>query len=198
MTKIIEYEEVESEQPEAFRFSKEEYLGLFRLGILPANLKTELINGEIIRQMSKGELHSGLVGLIMTYLIKQYPNDEFTFRPEGPVDLPGSSIPEPDLAVCVYQTAAYTKEYPNEKSTLLIIEIANTSLGYVRGRKKEIYAKAGIPEYWIVNLVDDQVEVHHTPNVNRGEYEHRTIVHREGRIKSNLLGDHPVERFLAP
>lgn len=198
MTKIIEYEEVQLNDPEVYRFSKEEYLELYRSGFFPMNLRTELIYGQIIRKMAKGELHSGLIGLIMAYLYKSYPNDEFTFRGESPVDLPDTSIPEPDLSICEYRQDGYTKAHPTEKQVLLIIEVANSSLGYDRNRKLELYAKAGIPEYWIVNLVNDRIELHDTPDPENGTYTHSRIINRGKTIQSNLLGAHPAHRFLAP
>jgi len=79
-------------------------------------------------------------------------------------DVGGISMPEPDLLVISREDAAKCA-YPTTAE--LIIEVANTSLAYDRREKMSIYARARVPDYWILNVVDRQLEVHRDPHPNR-------------------------------
>ena len=82
-------------------------------------------------------------------------------RVQGPLDLGEISEPEPDVAVIAGNVRDYTDAHPT--TAALIVEVADTSLAYDRTTKASLYAKAGIADYWIVNLIERQLEVHRYP-----------------------------------
>lgn len=75
----------------------------------------------------------------------------------------GYSEPEPDIVAAAYRKDSYRSGHPTPSEVSLIIEVADSSLEYDRSTKKELYAGAGIPEYWIVNIPDRQLEVFRQP-----------------------------------
>ncbi len=80
-------------------------------------------------------------------------------RVHAPIVLNDWSEPEPDVVLCVPRADRYRQAHPRADQVLLVIEVADSSLAYDRTRKAQAYAASGIPEYWIVNLVDRQVEI---------------------------------------
>jgi Uma2 family endonuclease len=94
-----------------------------------------------------------------------------------PLAVSAHSEPEPDIAV-VFGTPRDYAEHPT--TALLVIEISDPALSFDRERKSTLYAVAGIQEYWIVNMVDSQVEVHRDPAA--GQYQALKIVNPEGQL----------------
>lgn len=78
-----------------------------------------------------------------------------------PLALESDSEPEPDIAIMVGTPRDYRNEHPHTAE--LFVEVADSTLGYDRERKMKIYAQAGIPEYWILNLLDQQLEMYRQP-----------------------------------
>ena len=85
----------------------------------------------------------------------------FVVRAQMPMALDADSVPEPDLAVVPGRRADYQRAHP--ASAALVIEVADSSLEFDRREKGSLYARARIPEYWIVNLADRILEVHRDP-----------------------------------
>lgn len=102
------------------------------------------------------------VGCIHDYLAT-LTGEAWHVRIEGPITT-GDSEPEPDISVVRGQRRNFTDRHPAPKDVVLLIEVADTSLDRDRGWKKRIYAAANIAVYWIVNLVDRQVEVFARPS----------------------------------
>ncbi len=145
-------------------FTVEEYRRMGEAGVFAPGERVELIRG-VIREMSpKGRRHRIALGLA---------NRLFVLRLEGrasvqiqdPLTLDDStSEPEPDVVV---NSSPDPRDVGTEKSKpLLAIEVADSSLRFDREVKARLYAESGIPEYWIVNLVDDVLEVHRDPEEN--------------------------------
>jgi len=82
-------------------------------------------------------------------------------RQQDPIALDDASEPEPDVVVVPGSDLDYFDDHPARP--VLVVEVAETSLYYDRGRKSSVYARAGLPDYWIVNLVDWQIEVYRRP-----------------------------------
>jgi len=91
------------------------------------------------------------------------------------------SVPAPDVAVVPGRYEDYDQTHP--RTALLVVEVADSSLKQDRLTKAMIYAAAGIPEYWIVNVVDQQVEVHREPDRRARRYREVTIVRRHGDLE---------------
>jgi Uma2 family endonuclease len=104
----------------------------------------------------------------LTKLIAPVLGQTLSLRVQGPLTLTEESEPEPDLAVVRAEDEASDERHP--ATALLVIEVAEESLSKDRGIKAQLYARAGIPEYWIVNLPRQTVEVHTSPDSEEGRY----------------------------
>jgi Uma2 family endonuclease len=85
----------------------------------------------------------------------------FLVRMQGPIDLGQTTEPEPDLAVVTGRLEDYSQAHPT--SAVLIVEVSDTTVSYDRRRKGSLYARAGIRDYWLVNLVRRRLEVYRDP-----------------------------------
>ena len=126
-------------------------LGWFR------DKRVELIRGEIIVMSPMGSRHWVVVSLVGDALRATYPQDEFVVAEQRPISVGGDSEPEPDLAVIRGRVRDFTDHLP--KSCELVVEVSDSSLSYDRSVKADLYAEAGIPEYWIVDIIGRTVEV---------------------------------------
>jgi Uma2 family endonuclease len=137
--------------------------GLFR------DQRVELLEGEIITMSPKLTPHTFAVNQLMYALITKLGSVAIV-RVQDPIVLNDWSEPEPDIAVCVPIPDRYKFAHPKADQVLLIIEVAESSLSYDRTSKAQAYAASGIPEYWIVNLIDRQVEVLTDPDPGKKSY----------------------------
>jgi Uma2 family endonuclease len=148
--------------PTLRRWTRAEYDRMIEAGILGPSDHCELLEGEIVTQMPQGSRHSAIAGHLGDTLRAFYRTQECVIRVQMPLALGGRSEPEPDLAVVRGAHMDYLDEHPT--TALLVVEVSDTSLEYDRTRKRRVYARAGIPEYWIVNLAEERVEVHRAPS----------------------------------
>lgn len=139
-----------------------EYHKMAEAGILTEDDRVELIHGEIIEMSPIGSKHSGHVNRIMTLFVNLLGN-QVIVSVQNPVVFDGYSEPEPDIAILHFREDFYEKKHPRPEDVHLIIEVADTSLDYDRETKLKLYASAGIPDFWIVNLEDEQIEIFKTP-----------------------------------
>ncbi|MDZ7751512.1 MAG: Uma2 family endonuclease [Gammaproteobacteria bacterium] len=154
--------------PQAFRWTRDMYDRMVDEGILGPHTRVQLIDGEVIEMLPQGSRHAGVVQLVGEALRKGCPEDAHV-RFQLPLALDDHSEPEPELGVVPGVPRDYIKAHP--ATALLVVEVAESSLGLDRTRKHRIYACNTIPEYWIVNLAEVALEVHRSP---RGEaYEER-------------------------
>ena len=142
------------------KFTLEEYHWLIRQGFF-ADERVELIDGEIVRMPPTGPEHSTSNDRISSLLILLLANKPYYVRVQNPLAL-GEHEPVPDVAVVPGSPDDYRHSHPT--TALLVVEIADTSLQYDRTTKMSLYASAGIPEYWIVNLVERRLEVYREPS----------------------------------
>ncbi len=164
-----------------FLWDADRYEEAVARGIFTPDDPIELIDGEIITHLSpQYSPHSTAVRLVTIALGKVFA-DGYDVRPQLPLRLGGESLPEPDVAVVPGTPRDYLEGHPREAE--LVVEVADSSLVIDRGRKLRLYAREGVPEYWIVNLVDDCVEVHRQP---AGEGYADTRIYRRG--ESILVG----------
>lgn len=138
-----------------------EYDRLVESGLLQES-RTELLLGALIDMTPQGPLHADVIRRLAERLIRELPAEVQT-RVQSPLALSDDSEPEPDLAVV--RAADYRSSHPT--TALLVIEVAETSVLKDRGIKTALYATAGIPEYWLVNLAEGIVELHRRPEVGR-------------------------------
>ena len=144
------------------RFSVDEYHRLIRDGYFDDRERIELLEGWIVPKMTKNPAHDVAIDLGQEVLRGVVPGG-WRVRGQSAVTTKDSE-PEPDLAVVRGQVRDYRDRHPGPGDMALVVEVADSSLSRDRGLKLRIYAKAGVPVYWIVNLVDGLVEVYTEPD----------------------------------
>jgi Uma2 family endonuclease len=145
-----------------FLWTRADYDDLLEKGVFTSADKVELLNGKIITRSPQNARHATAYTLFSTWLRTAFPTG-YTIRAQLPLALGDRSEPEPDLAVVRGDVRDYADHHPMAADTILIVEISDSSIAIDRGLKLEAYARAGIPEYWIVNLADSVLEVHRSP-----------------------------------
>ncbi|MFB2879256.1 Uma2 family endonuclease [Floridanema aerugineum] len=163
---------------QAKRFTLEEYHKLTEIGFFHEDDRIELIRGEIIEMAAKGTAHETCISKLLRELVRLL-GDAATLRCQSPILLLNNSEPEPDLAIVKNKPDDYLSAHPIPNDVLLIIEISDSTLNYDREVKLSLYAEAGISDYWIFNLFDNQLEAHSEPFQNsQGNfgYQNRRIV----------------------
>jgi Uma2 family endonuclease len=146
-------------QPRPKRWTAHEFDRLVELGAFDGQ-RLELINGELLEMPPMSDAHAHAVQLAQYALLAIFPASTHTVRVQSAMKLPSGSRPEPDIAV-VAGTPRETAAHPS--SALLVVEVADSMLDFDRVEKAELFARNGLPEYWIVNLQDRCVEVHRQP-----------------------------------
>ena len=135
--------------------SVEEYLRMAEVGILGEDERVELIRGEIVQMFAIGATHSEAVDQL-NRLLHQQTGADVIVRVQNPIVLPDGSVPQPDLSLV---RADYQRgRLPHAADVLLVIEVADTSLVNDRTVKLPLYAAAGIPEAWLVDLNAPRLE----------------------------------------
>lgn len=135
--------------------------------IFATQARVELIDGEIIQMAPIGSPHAGRVNRLTQLLVRRFGTRAIV-QIQNPVVLGKLSQPEPDVAVLRPRADFYSTRHPTAADVWLIIEVADTSRDFDRTVKAPLYARSGIPELWIVDIVDEAVEVHRQPR--RGLY----------------------------
>lgn len=141
------------------RFTVDEYE---RMADVLEDARVELIDGYVVDKMSQKPPHFWSVDVTEEELRAMLPA-RWSIRREGPARIPDFDEPEPDLAVARGSRENYRTRHPEPQNIGLLVEVADTSLERDRGQKLSAYARGRIPVYWIVNLVDRQVEVYTNP-----------------------------------
>lgn len=143
------------------RFTVEEYRRAGELGLFGPEERLELVDGEVIRKLSpQKEPHAIGTSLVLQALQRVF-GAGYHVRCQLPMSLGAEDEPEPDICVVVGNPRDYRASHPI--TAVLVAEVSDTSLAYDRHEKASLYARAGIADYWIVNLVDAVVEVHRDP-----------------------------------
>ena len=135
-------------------------------GVFGEDDRVELLDGQIYVMSPIGSEHAACVDRL-TRLFVLRTGDDAVVRVQNPVRLNEHAEPEPDLALLQPRDDAYASAHPGPESVLLIVEVADTSLAFDRDVKLPLYAAAGIPEVWLVDLDERTIHVYHTPSGNR-------------------------------
>ena len=153
--------------PAPARVTREQYFALVDQGVLTEDDHVELLEGVIVAMAPEGPRHSGVVDLVGDTL-RTALGGRARVRTSHPFDASQWSVPEPDIAVVPGAPRVYLDHHPS--SAYLVVEVAVSSLPQDRLTKAPIYAAAGIPEFWIVNLRQEHVEVHRSPDPESHRY----------------------------
>jgi Uma2 family endonuclease len=144
------------------RFSVARYQKMIETGIITADDKFELLENYLVLKMGRNPPHDSTLQRMLRPLLRSLPAG-WDLRVQSAVVLPDSQ-PEPDFALVRGSADDYNARHPGPTDVGLVIEIADSSLLRDQRDKTRIYARAGIPCYWIVNLVDQRIEVYSQPS----------------------------------
>ena len=150
--------------------------GLFR------NERVELIEGVIVQMSPQSPPHAGAIQILNT-LLNAALNGRAAVRVQSPFATGADGLPEPDIALV--EPRPFWNAHPDR--AFLIIEVADSSLRFDRHEKAEIYAQAGVPEYWVVNLAAETVECHTEPT--GGDYSRVTTCRRDDVLRPVAFPD---------
>lgn len=140
----------------------EEYDLMIESGVFDEDDCIELLNGVIVEKMPKGTKHATLNDVITTRLIQKL-GEKVCVRNQNPILLDEFSEPEPDVVLATPPFEKYFDNHPTPKEILLILEIADTTLGYDRNTKGSAYARAGIRQYILLNVQEKTLEDYREP-----------------------------------
>ena len=168
-------------------FSLRHYEHMVEVGAFAGEFEKhiELIRGHIVAKSPCGPRHYHVRNLLMDWSYEVVTNDDVAIGVQAPIRIPVSdSEPEPDLVWTMRRD--FSKVLPEPHEVLLLVEVAESSLSIDRGVKLAVYAEAGVADYWIVNLIDEQIEVYRKP------------AGREYQEKSIFRGDTPLHPLALP
>ncbi len=149
------------------RATLDEYHSMIRDGVLREDDRVQLLRGMIVAMTPQGLAHARAIRTLTNFFVPALQGRAEVLV-QLPLTLPGDSEPEPDVALIGLEEAARRDSHP--RSALLVVEVAGDSLGQDRGVKRDMYAAAGIPEYWIVDLAGRRVEVYRHVQPGAGSY----------------------------
>ncbi len=185
------------------RIAVEEYHRMLDVGILKDCDPVELLDGMLVYKdrsargedpMSLGRRHVMAVNMLSD-LNPAVRKHRCHLLAQAPITLAPNDEPEPDGAVVRGKLTDYPNDHPTAADVFAMIEVSDSSLQQDRTRKARLYATAGIPQYVIVNLVDDRIEVFTQPRVKLGKYAH--VAHLKAGA-SLSLNCGPGKRVLVP
>ena len=140
-----------------------EYEAMAEAGIFAPDERVELVDGLLIVPPPQNVPHVSIL-MRMQYRLHERLGERVMIAQQSPVVISDRSEPEPDFALIRWRDDYYACAKPTNADTLAIVEVADSTLRMDRGRKRTVYARAGIPEYWIVNVRAEQIEIHRGPH----------------------------------
>ena len=168
------------------KFTVDEYYLMAKVGILHEDDRVELIDGRIVEMPPIGSHHSSSVKDVKQ-TFRDYDGERVTVGIQDPVRLDDGSEPQPDISILRLRADNYRNAHPGPADILLLIEVSDSSIIYDRNVKVSLYARAGIIETWLINLVADCIEVYREPGAQG--YQQSLILHRGDTITPQALPD---------
>lgn len=157
---------------------------MVEVGILPEESSWELINGEIVRNISIGSKRFGIIIKLCKLFERKY--GEYVFvSTQNPVHIDDHNEPEPDIALLKSRDDFYIESLPVPSDVLLLVEIFDSTLSYDRDVKKLLYAEAEIEEFWIVNVKAGTIECYSSPK--NGNYRLSRILEKGETVESKTV-----------
>lgn len=161
-----------------------EYHLMIEAGIIREGARVELVGGEIVEMAAMGSRHASCMRRLDALLNREVRGNA-QISTQCPIQFGDHAEPEPDVALLKPREDFYSGAHPAPEDILLVIELSDTTLLYDREVKLPLYARAGIPEAWIVNLPAETVEVHSRPAT--GEYRETLRAKRGEFVESKRL-----------
>ena len=148
--------------PQALRLTVEDVLRLIHAGAFHPEQRFELLDGEIIYMPPIEAPHGESTDTLYEHLFRKI-GDTHRIRCQGAIRLNAYSAPEPDFAILQRREGGYGKALPTAEDTYLVIEVSATTQRYDLGKKRDAYARASIPEYWVLDLKKQELHVFRKP-----------------------------------
>ena len=178
-----------------FLWAREDYERLVEVGIFESRDGVELLNGKIINMAPQHTPHATAIRLVSKFLRSAFGDEELVVDSQLPIALDARSEPEPDLAVVRGEIRDFAQCHPSPEDVVLLVEVAEASIEKDRGEKLAAYARAGIAEYWIVDLNSNTLEVCRGPEGE--DYTDRAVLKRGDKISPlGIEGEIAVEELL--
>ncbi len=171
-------------------FTVAEYERMGEAGIFSADDRLELIEGEIVEMLPIGSRHAACVKRLSAFLNRRL-SQAVIISVQDPIVLNDYSEPQPDVALLKQRDDFYENAHPEADDVLLVIEVADTTLEYDRQIKVPLYARSGVPEVWVVNLVDERIETFARPA--GGSYQVTGLVGRGETVRSQTVAGLAVD-----
>lgn len=166
-----------------------EYHGMAEAGILKPQDKVELIHGEILEMSPIGSKHAAIV-VKLNKLFNHIISDDQLISIQNPICINDLNEPEPDISVLKAKADFYAESHPKGTDTLLVIEVSDSTLSYDKEIKLPLYATGGVPEYWIINLQKNEIEVHRSPE---GDVYKRIQIAQQGDTIELMFNNQSIE-----
>lgn len=160
-------------------WTQDEYHRMTEAGILDPDERVELLEGQIISMAAKNPPHSA-TNLCAADYLRNLLTGKALIRIQDPIDLNVHSEPEPDIAVVQIDPRRYVDHHPTPAEIFLLVEISDTTLERDRKQKAVVYAKAGIADYWILDVNKRQVRIFR--EIVAGTYQRETILNEEATL----------------
>jgi Uma2 family endonuclease len=171
-------------QPARKLFTVTEYHQMIEAGVLKEDDRVELLNGEIIEICPIGPRHAAHVDRLV-YILPRKLKSKATLRVQSPIILNDHSQPQPDLSLLKPRADFYANGHPTPADVLVVIEVSDSTVEKDRRAKIPTYALAEIRETWLIDLVEDRIEVHTNPY--NGIYQEVRIIQRGQKVISRSL-----------
>ena len=173
------------EEKDSCKFSSDQYHWLIEAGILTTDHRVELIGGRILTMPPMGDEHGDSIGDLNTWLSDRRAQD-YVPRCQVTIRLAEGFTPDPDFILLRYKEAGYRgANRPTVADVLLVIEVADSSLSRDLGLKSLAYARAGVPELWVVDIPNRQI--HRLTRPSPEGYQERTAAGEEETISPALI-----------
>jgi Uma2 family endonuclease len=163
---------------------------LLETGRIGPEERVELVDGELLTMPAIGTRHSSVTAQLVQLLIRTTDPDRVFISGSTPLRLDRYNELEPDVLVLRQRDDAYARSHPTPADTLLVIEVSDSTRAFDLGRKAELYARFGVAEYWVVDLVARHVRVHCTPD--GGAYVN-VEMRADGQVTPHALPDVAVD-----
>ncbi len=148
---------------EAHKFTRDEYHRMAETGLLTEDDRVELIEGVVTSMSPIGPRHSSALSALGEFFTQNLHGSAIVYV-QNPLAVGAASEPQPDLMLLKPPRSKYHTAHPTPPDVLLVVEVADSSLRVDLDEKMRLYARAGIAEYWVVDLVRGAVFVHRRPS----------------------------------
>lgn len=181
-----------------WHWTLESYEQAAATGVFGPEPRVELIDGEVYKVAPMLPGHASVVSQVADLLAARLDQVRWVIRWQMPICLDDYSQPEPDVCVAGAPRERYRDRHPMADDLALVVEVADTSLAFDRKVKVPLYARAAIPEVWVVSLPEQVVHRYSGPDMGAGEYRVTDAIEAPAHVPAHTLGiEIPVADILA-